>query len=104
LATDGDFNVGLTDEGGLVRLIQEKAKQGVFLSALGFGMGNYKDSMLEMLADKGNGNYAFNNVGSTKGSGRQMNSTLITVAMTPIQQIQPRPSPVPTPRSAMRTA
>ncbi len=52
LATDGDFNVGTTSEGELVRLIEEKAKSGVFLSVLGFGMGNLKDSTLEQLADK----------------------------------------------------
>jgi Ca-activated chloride channel family protein len=59
LATDGDFNVGVTDHGSLTRLIQDRAKGGVFLSVLGFGMGNYKDSTLELLADKGNGNYAY---------------------------------------------
>jgi Ca-activated chloride channel family protein len=59
LATDGDFNVGITDEGSLVRLIQQKAQAGVFLTVLGFGMGNYKDSTLEKLADMGNGNYAY---------------------------------------------
>ncbi len=59
LATDGDFNVGVSSEGALVRLVQEKAKAGVFLTVLGFGMGNYKDSLLEQLADKGNGNYAY---------------------------------------------
>jgi Ca-activated chloride channel family protein len=59
LATDGDFNVGTTSEGDLIRLIEEKAKSGVFLSVLGFGMGNYKDSMMVKLADKGNGNYAY---------------------------------------------
>src|SRR5262245_58223582 len=59
LATDGDFNVGVTNQGDLTRLIEEKAQSGVFLSVLGFGMGNYKDSTLEKLADKGNGNYAY---------------------------------------------
>jgi len=59
LATDGDFNVGVTNQGELTRLIEEKAKSGVFLSVLGFGMGNYKDSTLEKLSDKGNGNYAY---------------------------------------------
>jgi Ca-activated chloride channel homolog len=59
LATDGDFNVGLTSEDALVRLIEERRRTGVFLSVLGFGMGNYKDSTLEALADKGNGNYAY---------------------------------------------
>ncbi len=59
LATDGDFNVGTTSESELVRLIEQKRKSGVFLTVLGFGMGNYKDSTLEKLADKGNGNYAY---------------------------------------------
>jgi Ca-activated chloride channel homolog len=59
LATDGDFNVGVTSEGDLVRLIQQKAQSGVFLTVLGFGIGNYNDSTLEKLADKGHGNYAY---------------------------------------------
>jgi len=59
LATDGDFNVGVTSIGALARLIEEKRKSGVFLSVLGFGMGNLKDSKMEALADKGNGNYAY---------------------------------------------
>lgn len=57
LCTDGDFNVGTTSDGELERLIEEKAKSGVFLTVLGFGVGNYNDQMLEKLADKGNGNY-----------------------------------------------
>ncbi len=59
LATDGDFNVGATSNEALVELIQEKAKTGVFLSVLGFGMGNINDSLLEKIADKGNGQYAY---------------------------------------------
>lgn len=59
LATDGDFNVGVTGNDALVSLIQEKAKTGVFLSVLGFGMGNFNDSLLEKIADKGNGQYAY---------------------------------------------
>jgi len=59
LATDGDFNVGVTNQSELFKLIEQKRKSGVFLSVLGFGMGNYKDSTLELLADKGNGNYAY---------------------------------------------
>ena len=59
MATDGDFNVGVTSEGELTRLVQEEAKKGVFLSVLGYGMGNYKDSKLESMADNGNGNYAY---------------------------------------------
>ncbi len=59
LATDGDLNVGISDEGSLGRLVTEKKKDGIFLSVLGFGDGNYKDNKLEALADKGNGNYAY---------------------------------------------
>ncbi|MES2963450.1 MAG: von Willebrand factor type A domain-containing protein [Bdellovibrionota bacterium] len=59
LATDGDFNVGTTSEGELERLIEQKAKTGVFLTTLGFGSGNYNDSMMTKLAGKGNGNAAY---------------------------------------------
>jgi Ca-activated chloride channel family protein len=59
LATDGDFNVGPSSEDALSRLIEHKRDSGVFLSVLGFGMGNYKDSTLELLANRGNGNYAY---------------------------------------------
>lgn len=59
LATDGDFNVGVSDNTQLVKIIEEKRKSGVFLSVLGFGMGNYKDDRMEKLADNGNGNYAY---------------------------------------------
>jgi Ca-activated chloride channel family protein len=59
IATDGDFNVGISSDDELVRLIEEKRKSGVFLSVLGFGTGNYKDAKMEQLADKGNGNYFY---------------------------------------------
>ncbi|HVI45512.1 MAG TPA: von Willebrand factor type A domain-containing protein [Chitinophaga sp.] len=59
LATDGDFNVGPSSDGALQRIIETERQKGVFLSVLGFGMGNYKDNKLELLADKGNGNYAY---------------------------------------------
>ena len=59
LCTDGDFNIGVTQGGDLNRLIEEKAKSGIFLSVLGFGAGNVKDSTMEQLADRGNGNYAY---------------------------------------------
>jgi len=59
LATDGDFNVGASSDGDMQTLIEAKRKSGVFLTCLGYGMGNYKDSKLETLADKGNGNYAY---------------------------------------------
>ena len=82
LCTDGDFNVGVTSQGELMRLIEDKAKSGVFLTVLGFGMGNYKDSTVESLADKGNGNYAYID---TLAEGRkvlveQMSGTLVTIA------------------------
>ncbi|MFZ6009539.1 MAG: YfbK domain-containing protein [Bacteroidota bacterium] len=59
LATDGDFNVGESSDAAMERLIEEKRKDGIFLTVLGYGMGNYKDSKMETLSDKGNGNYAY---------------------------------------------
>lgn len=59
LATDGDFNVGASSDNDMQRLIEEERKSGVFLTCLGFGMGNYKDSKMETLANKGDGNYAY---------------------------------------------
>ncbi|WP_298740933.1 von Willebrand factor type A domain-containing protein [uncultured Chitinophaga sp.] len=59
LATDGDFNVGASSDGELQRIIEKEREKGISLSVLGFGMGNYKDNKLELLADKGNGNYAY---------------------------------------------
>jgi Ca-activated chloride channel family protein len=59
LATDGDFNVGVTSQGELVRLIEEERERGIFLSVIGVGTGNVKDSTMEKLADKGNGNYSY---------------------------------------------
>ena len=59
LATDGDFNVGISDQGSLVRLIEKERESGVFLSVLGFGRGNYQDHRLESIADHGNGQYSY---------------------------------------------
>ncbi len=59
LCTDGDFNVGPSSDDDLVRLIEKERDKGIYLSVLGFGMGNYKDSKMEQIADKGNGNYAY---------------------------------------------
>lgn len=59
LATDGDFNVGVSSDGELLSLIERERESGVFLTVLGFGTGNIKDSKMELLADKGNGNYAY---------------------------------------------
>ncbi len=59
LATDGDFNVGISRTSDLVKYIESKRNEGIYLTALGFGMGNYKDDKLQRLADKGNGNHAY---------------------------------------------
>src|SRR5213075_2292550 len=59
LCTDGDFNVGASSDDELERMIEEEKKSGVFLTVLGYGMGNYKDSKMQKLADKGNGNHAY---------------------------------------------
>ena len=59
LCTDGDFNVGESSDDAMERMIEEERKSGVFLTVLGYGMGNYKDSKMQKLADKGNGNHAY---------------------------------------------
>jgi len=59
LATDGDFNIGISDEGSLVRMIEKKREENIFLSVLGYGMGNYKDNKMQSLADSGNGNHSY---------------------------------------------
>lgn len=82
LATDGDFNVGISSEGDLIRLIEEKRKDNIFLTVLGFGTGNYQDSKMEQLADKGNGNYAYvdNILEAKKVFVSELGGTLITIA------------------------
>jgi Ca-activated chloride channel family protein len=96
LATDGDFNVGVASPGELVRLIEAKAKSGIFLSVLGFGMGNIKDSTLEQLADKGNGHYAY--IDSPREAYKvlveEMGSTLVTVAKDVKIQVEFNPAKV----------
>lgn len=96
LATDGDFNVGPASEGELTRLIEEKAKSGVFLSVLGFGMGNLKDATLEQLADKGNGNYAYiDSLGEARKSlVEQAGGTLVTIAKDVKIQVEFNPQQV----------
>ena len=96
LATDGDFNVGITDRSQLIQMVQEKARGGVFLTVLGVGMGNYKDATLEQLADKGNGNYAYLD---TMAEARkvlvdQMGGTLVTIAKDVKIQIEFNPAVV----------
>ncbi len=82
LATDGDFNTGITNRGDLNRLIEDEARSGIFLTALGFGMGNLKDSTLEMLANKGRGNYAYIDTldEARKVLAEQVNATLVPIA------------------------
>jgi len=96
LATDGDFNVGVTNQGDLIRLIEEKAKSGIFLTVLGFGTGNLKDSTMEKLADKGNGNYGYiDTIGEArKMLGEQMNATLVTIAKDVKIQVEFNPAEV----------
>ncbi|WP_379963655.1 von Willebrand factor type A domain-containing protein [Epilithonimonas sp. UC225_85] len=82
LATDGDFNVGVSDNSELQKLIEQKRQSGIFLTCLGFGMGNYKDNRLEMLADKGNGNYAYidNMQESNKFLGKEFAGSMYAIA------------------------
>jgi Ca-activated chloride channel family protein len=96
LATDGDFNVGVTNRDELVKLITEQAKSGVFLTTLGFGMGNLKDATLEQLANKGNGNYAYidDMREAKKVFVEQLNGTLVTIAKDVKIQIEFNPAEV----------
>ncbi|MFW6287883.1 MAG: YfbK domain-containing protein [bacterium] len=82
LATDGDFNVGISSTGELVRMIEEKRDDGIFLTTLGFGTGNYKDSRMEELSNKGNGNYAYidNLLEAKKVLINELGGTLLTIA------------------------
>jgi Ca-activated chloride channel homolog len=96
LATDGDFNVGVTSQGELVRLIEQQRERGVFLSVLGVGTGNLKDSTMEKLADKGNGNYAY--LDSLHEAKRvliaEAGATLVTVAKDVKIQVEFNPAVV----------
>ncbi|MDB5049088.1 MAG: uncharacterized protein JWO30_2159 [Fibrobacteres bacterium] len=96
LATDGDFNVGVSSDEELVRLIEEKRKSGVFLSVLGFGTGNLKDSKMEQLADKGNGNYFYiDNINEArKVLVEKMTGTLYAIAKDVKLQIEFNPATV----------
>ena len=96
LATDGDLNIGMTDEGSLTRLIEDKAKTGVFLSVLGFGEGNISDTNMEALADHGNGNYSYiDNIGEArKVLISEAGGTLFTVAKDVKLQVEFNPAKV----------
>ncbi len=82
LASDGDFNVGVTSRDELQRLIEQERQGGIYLTVLGFGMGNYHDDTMEVLADKGNGNYAYidNLLEAKKVLVKEMSGTLFALA------------------------
>ena len=96
LGTDGDWNVGITNQNDLFELITQRAKSGVFLTALGFGMGNLKDSMLVKLADKGNGNYGYIDtlLEAKKLLVDQLSGTLVTIAKDVKIQVEFNPAHV----------
>jgi Ca-activated chloride channel homolog len=96
LCTDGDFNVGVSNDNALVELIQEKAASGAFLSIFGFGMGNLKDAKLEKLADKGNGHYGYidNLNEARKVFQDELVGTLYTVAKDVKLQVEFNPATV----------
>ena len=96
LATDGDFNVGASSDKDMQTLIEEKRKSGVFLTCLGYGMGNYKDSKLETLADKGNGNYAYidNIQEANRFLGKEFKGSMFAIAKDVKIQIEFNPAHV----------
>lgn len=96
LATDGDFNVGASSDDALVQLIEQEREKGIYLSVLGFGMGNYKDNKMQLLADKGNGNHTYidNSNEAKKVLVREFGSTLFTIAKDVKIQIEFNPAKV----------
>ncbi len=82
LATDGDFNVGVSSDSELIRLIEEKREQGTFLTVLGFGTGNLKDNKMEQIANHGNGNYYYldGELEAKKVLVNELGGTLFTIA------------------------
>ena len=96
LCSDGDFNVGVTDKKQLVKLVAENAKSNVFLSVLGFGMGNHNDEMMEKISNDGNGNYAFidNLREAKKVLVEQLEGTLTTIAKDVKVQVEFNPAEV----------
>ena len=96
LATDGDFNIGASSDAEMTRLIEEKREGGTFLTVLGFGMGNLKDSKMEAIADHGNGNYAYidNLLEARKVLVTEMGGTLLTIAKDVKIQVEFNPARV----------
>lgn len=96
LATDGDFNVGITDFNTLKSMVTEKRKSGISLTTLGFGTGNYNEQLMEQIADAGDGNYSYidNKNEAKKVVQRQLSSTLATVAQDVKIQVEFNPATV----------
>jgi len=96
LATDGDFNIGASSDAAMERLIEKERESGIFITVLGFGMGNYKDSKMETLADQGNGNYAYidNILEARKVLVTEFGGTLFTIAKDVKIQVEFNPATV----------
>lgn len=96
IATDGDFNVGISSDAELVRMIENYRDEGIFLTVLGFGTGNFKDAKMEQLANKGNGNYAYidNLLEAKKVLVTEMGGTLLTIAKDVKIQVEFNPAKV----------
>lgn len=96
LATDGDFNVGPSSNAEMERLVESNRDKGVFISVLGYGMGNYKDDKAELIADKGNGNYAYidNLLEAKKVLVNEFGGTLFTIAKDVKFQLEFNPAEV----------
>ncbi len=96
LCTDGDFNIGVSSDDDLVRLVENERKSGVFLTVLGYGMGNYKDNKMQKLADKGNGNHAYIDEASEakKVLVNEFGGTLFTIAKDVKLQVEFNPAKV----------
>jgi Ca-activated chloride channel family protein len=94
LATDGDFNVGVSSDAEMVRLVEEERGDGIFLTVLGFGTGNYQDAKMEALADHGNGNYAYVDglAEARKVLVTEMGGTLVTIAKDVKVQVEWNPA------------
>ena len=96
LATDGDFNVGITDDGGLVRMVEENAKSNIYLSVLGFGTGNLNEGMLEAITTKGNGTHYY--IDTLQEARRvflqKLTGTLVTIAKDVKLQVEFNPTQV----------
>lgn len=96
LATDGDFNIGASSDDDMVRLIEQERERGVYLSVLGFGMGNYKDNKMQLLADNGNGNHSYiDNLNEAKKVlVNEFGNTLFTIAKDVKIQVEFNPANV----------